>query len=88
MGRNTGWLAAASVLAKSREDDPPHLICLPEVPFNSELFLNNVSEKYRDLGFLYIVASEGLIDEKEAILLPRRLGILSGMYDWEGLRMH
>ncbi len=63
MGRNTGWLAAASALAKSREDDPPHLICLPEVPFNRERFLTDVSEKYRDLGFLYIVASEGLVDE-------------------------
>lgn len=63
MGRNTGWLAAASALAKRREDDPPHLICLPEVPFNRERFLTDVSEKYRDLGFLYIVASEGLVDE-------------------------
>lgn len=71
MGRNTGWLAAASALAKSREVDPPHLICLPEVPFNRERFLTDVSEKYRDLGFLYIVASEGLVDEKGCYIFAK-----------------
>lgn len=69
MGRNTGWLAAASALAKRRESDPPHLICLPEVPFNRERFLIDVLDKYRDLGFLYIVASEGLVDENGRYLL-------------------
>jgi ATP-dependent phosphofructokinase / diphosphate-dependent phosphofructokinase len=71
MGRNTGWLAAASALAKSQENDPPHLICLPEVPFYRERFLIDVSEKYRDLGCLYIVASEGLVDENGRYLLAK-----------------
>lgn len=31
MGRNTGWLAAASALAKRKENDAPHLIYFPNV---------------------------------------------------------
>ena len=30
MGRNAGWLTAATALAKETPDDPPHLIYLPE----------------------------------------------------------
>jgi len=36
MGRNAGWLAASTVLARRRDDDAPHLIYLPEVPFLKE----------------------------------------------------
>ena len=30
MGRYAGWLTAATVFARQRPDDPPHLIYLPE----------------------------------------------------------
>src|SRR5437588_12613800 len=33
MGRNAGWLAAASALGKRNETDPPHIIIMPEQPF-------------------------------------------------------
>ena len=33
MGRHAGWIAAASCLAASNQGDPPHIILLPEVPF-------------------------------------------------------
>ena len=38
MGRSAGWIAAGAALAKRRDQphDPPHLILLPEVPFNQE----------------------------------------------------
>ena len=34
MGRNAGWMAASSVLAKNSSTDAPHIILLPEVTFN------------------------------------------------------
>lgn len=64
MGRNTGWLAAATALAKRHEDDAPHLIYMPEVSFEKEKFFTDVEEVYRKLGHVYIVASEGLVDKK------------------------
>ncbi len=38
MGRSAGWIAAGTALAKRRDHphDPPHIIFLPEVPFNQE----------------------------------------------------
>ena len=33
MGRNAGWIAAASCLAGNEFEDPPHIILLPEIPF-------------------------------------------------------
>jgi ATP-dependent phosphofructokinase / diphosphate-dependent phosphofructokinase len=63
MGRNTGWLAAATALAQRREDDSPHLIYLPETPFAAEQFLADVEAVYRNLGYVYVVASEGLVDK-------------------------
>ena len=64
MGRNTGWIAAAAGLARRHEDDAPHLLYVPEVPFNVERFLSDVREVHRRLGRVFLVASEGLVDEK------------------------
>ncbi|MEW5921136.1 MAG: 6-phosphofructokinase [Bacillota bacterium] len=63
MGRNAGWLAASTTLARRSDDDGPHLIYLPEVPFKRERFLADVETVYREMGHVYIVASEGLVDE-------------------------
>ncbi len=63
MGRNAGWLAASTALARRTEEDAPHLIYLPEVPFSKERFLHDVQETYQKLGFAYIVVSEGIVDE-------------------------
>lgn len=60
MGRNAGWLTAAAALAKREECDAPHLIYLPEIPFDMERFLDEVDAAYREYRYLYIVASEGI----------------------------
>ncbi len=39
MGRNAGWLTAAAALAKSDDCEGVDMICLPEVPFNVEHFI-------------------------------------------------
>jgi 6-phosphofructokinase 1 len=64
MGRNSGWIAAATGLARRHEDDAPHLIYVPEIPFNAERFLADVREVHRRLGRAFIVVSEGLVDDQ------------------------
>ncbi len=60
MGRDSGWLAASTIMARRERNDPPHLIFLPERPFDEEWFLNEVSSIYGDLGYVSVVVSEGL----------------------------
>jgi 6-phosphofructokinase len=60
MGRNEGWLTAATALARRAESDPPHLIYLPEAPITRTQFLRDVRRKMKELnGRCVIAASEG-----------------------------
>lgn len=66
MGRNAGWLAAASVLAKRRNalvEDAPHIVLLPEEPFNQEAFLAAVQNTLRKQKFCFVVVSEGTLNQ-------------------------
>ncbi|OHB56178.1 MAG: phosphofructokinase [Planctomycetes bacterium GWF2_42_9] len=60
IGREAGWLTAASVFAKQDESDAPHILCLPERAFNKEKFLTKVKKCYKDFGFVSIVCGEGI----------------------------
>ncbi len=60
MGRNAGWLAAATALAARHPDDPPHIILMPEVPFDEAVFLDRVRETVERLGYCAITVSEGI----------------------------
>ena len=62
MGRDAGWLTAASVLGRSDPADGPHLVYMPEVPFSTEQFLVDVKEVYGRLGRCQIAVSEGIKD--------------------------
>jgi 6-phosphofructokinase 1 len=64
MGRNAGWIAAATGLARRHEDEAPHLIYVPEIPFSTERFLDDVREVHRRLGRVFVVVSEGIADER------------------------
>src|SRR5579863_2989540 len=64
MGRDAGWLAASSALGKRDEDDAPHILLLPEQPFNADRYLQLVEETYRRVGYVVVVASETLRDEQ------------------------
>jgi 6-phosphofructokinase 1 len=64
MGRNTGWIAAASALAREDKGDIPHLIYLPERPINEERFLDDVQMVYDRIGYVFIAVSEGVVNEK------------------------
>ncbi|MFL2518219.1 MAG: 6-phosphofructokinase [Candidatus Azotimanducaceae bacterium] len=60
MGRHAGWIAAAGALAREQAGDPPHIILLPEVPFNQQQFLRRVKATVAEKGFCVVVVSEGV----------------------------
>ena len=60
IGRSAGWLPAAAALAKSREDDAPHLILLPERPFERDRFLADVKSAHERYGWCSVVCGEGV----------------------------
>ena len=60
MGRNAGWLTAASLLARRSESDGPHLIYVPERSFSLEKFLGDVDRVYRKHGRCLVAVSEGI----------------------------
>ncbi|MGA2439743.1 MAG: 6-phosphofructokinase [Tepidisphaeraceae bacterium] len=60
MGRNAGFLTAASVLARHQPDDGPHLIYVPESPLSEAKFISDVERVYSKLGRCLIAVSEGI----------------------------
>ena len=58
MGRDAGWLAAASGLARREERDAPHLICIPEAPVGEDWFVARIEDAYARYGFAVAVVSE------------------------------
>ena len=62
-GRDAGWIAASSALARTGKDDGPDMILCPETPFEEDRFLTRVQELYEKKQGVVIVASEGLRDQ-------------------------
>jgi 6-phosphofructokinase 1 len=64
MGRSAGWIAAGSALAKRKDHphDPPHLIYLPEIPFDQAKCIEDVKRVLKREKFCQIVVAEGLVD--------------------------
>jgi 6-phosphofructokinase len=60
MGRNSGFLTAASAAARTVEGDGPHLIYLPERVFDESKFLSEVKSVHDRLGRCVIAVSEGV----------------------------
>ncbi|MBA3699367.1 MAG: 6-phosphofructokinase [Planctomycetes bacterium] len=60
MGRNAGWLTAASALARQFPDDGPHLIYCPETDFSMQQFGSDVLKVSQKLGRCVIAVSEGI----------------------------
>ena len=81
MGRDAGFLTAASALARERPDDGPHLIYLPEVPFSVEQFAKDVKAAMKKFGRCVVAVSEG-IRGKDGVPIGAKLG--SGEKDSHG----
>ncbi|MFO1010812.1 MAG: 6-phosphofructokinase [Planctomycetota bacterium] len=60
MGRNAGWLTAASALARRFEDDGPHLVYVPERVFDLARFAADVDGVVKRFGRCVVAVSEGI----------------------------
>jgi len=64
MGRHAGFLTASSALGRQHENDGPHLVYVPEIPFSKDKFIQDVKDVYNKLGRCQVAVSEGISDEK------------------------
>ena len=64
MGRDAGWLTAASALGRINGDAAPDLIYLCERPFSVDQFLDDVREKMDEKPSVIIAVSEGIRNEE------------------------
>ena len=60
MGRDTGWLTAASSVLHANGEDAPHLIYLPEVKFSTENFLEDIRNAFKKQNTVIVAVSEGV----------------------------
>lgn len=63
LGRNVGWLAAATSLARAEPDDAPHLIYFPEQPLPLDKLLSDIERVFTRLNRCVIAVCEGQLDE-------------------------
>jgi ATP-dependent phosphofructokinase / diphosphate-dependent phosphofructokinase len=63
LGRNAGWIVAATSLARHAEDDAPHLIYFPERRLSLDRIAADVERVYRRLGRVVVAVCEGQLDE-------------------------
>jgi 6-phosphofructokinase 1 len=68
MGRDAGWLTAASHLANIN-GDVVQLIYLPEVAFNMDEFLKDVEKIYKEKKKVLVAISEGIRDKDGKYIL-------------------
>lgn len=71
MGRHAGFMTAAAALSKQREDDGPHLVYLPEVPFDLDRVAGDVEGVFRKHKRCLIAVSEGVQDSDGTPLLAK-----------------
>lgn len=60
MGRHSGWLAASTCILRTNGEDAPHLIYLPEVPFSTERFIEDVRREMAKHKAVLVAVSEGV----------------------------
>jgi ATP-dependent phosphofructokinase / diphosphate-dependent phosphofructokinase len=61
MGRNAGYLTAASVLARQHDEDGPHLIYVPEAPVTEDQLVADVDRIYSKRKRCLVAVSEGIV---------------------------
>ena len=62
MGRDSGWLTAASALARTRDINAPQLIYLPEITFSIENCIADTKALLKKRNSVLIAVSEGIKD--------------------------
>lgn len=75
MGRHAGFLTAASILARVREDCGPHLIYVPEVDFDEDKFVADVDATLKKYNRCVVAVSEGIHD-KDGVAIATKVSQL------------
>jgi len=78
MGRHTGWLAGACALAAEGPGEPPHIVLMPEVPFDLERFLSEVESCLAHYNCCTIAVAEGLVDQEGRAIAEQRSATVYG----------
>ena len=60
MGRNAGWLTASAALAESEDCEGVDMLCLPELPFYINEFINRIEKMQRGKKSIVVAVSEGI----------------------------
>lgn len=60
MGRDTGWLAASACIATINGKPAADFIYLPEIAFDTDKFLKDISKKLTEKNHVFVVVSEGI----------------------------
>ena len=63
MGRDAGWLTAASCLARNDYSPAPHLIYLPEIDFDEDQFIEDIKNVLKTSRCVIVAVSEGIHDK-------------------------
>ena len=71
MGRDAGWLGAASALAREKNEKAPDFILLPEVAYDEERLLRKTAELFERKNSVVIVISEGVRRPDGSTLLDK-----------------
>lgn len=79
MGRNAGWIAASSILARNKNIKAPHLVYVPERAFIIEEFLEDVEKLHKTEGGVVVVVSEGIVDKMGKSIVPPQ--VIAGAKD-------
>lgn len=72
MGRNAGWLTAATALA-AHKGAGPDLIYLPEIPFSLEKMTEDIKRIYDKTGKVIVAVSEG-VQTEDGTYIPELVG--------------
>ncbi|MEG0894513.1 MAG: 6-phosphofructokinase [Oscillospiraceae bacterium] len=63
MGRDSGWLTLAAGLPRVLGKGYPHIVALPEVPFDEIKFIEDVKTMLEEQDLILCVVSEGIKDK-------------------------
>ncbi|MBQ9756829.1 MAG: 6-phosphofructokinase [Clostridia bacterium] len=80
MGRNAGWLAASAALANDSSMKACDIVCLPEVAFDADRFLQKVDSVAKEQGSVMICVSEGIRDNEGKYIMENE-GVLKRKND-------
>src|SRR3954451_15516893 len=64
LGRNAGWIVAATALARCNEEGAPHLIYFPERPVSVDALLSDIERVYRQRGRVLVAVCEGQLNDR------------------------